>query len=218
MARRARLLSGEDAERLPMPCQQCVYWELAGPCPQSRSGARREDPEAAVRKQAWVTAHVQAGSPPGRVLLLDDAVVGYALYAPADRFPPRGPLLPAVDRGALLLATIWVEPVHRGVGIGGVLLHAALRDAIHADLSTVQAYGDRRWLPNSCFLPVTWLLHEGFEVHREHPRTPLLQVDTRRTVRWAESLEHAVEEVLGRLPARAPAPVPAAGVTHANEH
>jgi hypothetical protein len=58
---------------------------------------------------------------------------------------------------------------------------------------------------------VTWLLHEGFEVHREHPRTPLLRLDVKRTVRWAESLEHALEEVLGALPRRLPHPVPEGG-------
>jgi hypothetical protein len=30
----------------------------------------------------------------------------------------------------------------------------------------------------------------------------------KRTARWAESLEHAVEEVLGRLPRRAPVAMP----------
>jgi hypothetical protein len=72
----------------------------------------------------------------------------------------------------------------------------------------VEAYGDRRWLERGCVLPATWLLHEGFEVHREHPRSPLLRVDTKRTVRWAETFEHAWEEVLGRLPRRARVPVP----------
>jgi hypothetical protein len=88
-----------------------------------------------------------------------------------------------------------------------------LKEAIRLDAPAVEAYGDRRWRERSCVLPATWLLHEGFEVHREHPRTPLFRVDTKRTVRWAESVEHAWEEILGRLPRGVRVPVPE-GVPH----
>jgi GNAT superfamily N-acetyltransferase len=138
--------------------------------------------------------------------VVDDEVAGYALFAPAGGFAPRSSLLPRVSPDALLLATLWVAVVHRGHGLGRLLVQAALKEAIRLDLTAVEVYGDRRWRERACVLPVTWLLHEGFEVHQEHPRTPLLRLETRRTARWAGSLEHAWEEVLGRIPRRVAAP------------
>jgi GNAT superfamily N-acetyltransferase len=216
VARRAIPFTGDDVERLPSPCRSCLFWELGAACPDPRTkgvltgvAARSPAPsDPLVRKQAWVSARVQEGTPPGRIVVVDGEVIAYALFAPASTFARRSPLVPTTDDDTLQLATAWVHPVHRGVGIGRLLVQAALKEAIRLELRAVEAYADRRWREGACVLPATWLLHEGFEVHREHPRTPLLRTDIRRTVRWAESLEHAWEEVLGRLPYRVPAPVP----------
>ena len=209
--RRAVPLTGEEVDRLPGSCSTCLFWELGAPCPDARTVAalagvlgRTQPSDPATRKEAWVAARVQEGTPPGRVVLVDHEVVAYAMFAPANAFPRRGPTVPATSPDALLLATVWVNPVHREAGIGRLLVQAALKEAIRLDLPAVEAYGDRRWRERACVLPATWLLHEGFQIHHEHPRAPLFRLDTRRTARWAESLEHAWEEVLGRLPKRVP--------------
>jgi GNAT superfamily N-acetyltransferase len=212
-SRRVLPLTGDEVERLPSTCSTCLFWELGAPCPEPRSrgvlpgrgnGVQPTDPS--VRKQAWVSAQVQDGGPPGRLVVVDGEVVAYSLVAPAAAFAPRARSVPAPSDDALLLATLWVHPVHREAGIGRLLVQAAVREAVRRHAPAVEAYGDRRWRERACVLPATWLLHEGFEVHREHTRTPLFRVETRRTVRWAESLEHAWEEVLGRLPGTSPAP------------
>ncbi len=216
MARRVRELTGEDVERLPGPCSTCLFWELGADCPQPRTRAvpagrplvDRYPSDPAVRKQAWVSARVQEGFPPGRLVVLDGEVVAYASFAPAGTYAPRGPTVPRTGDDAILLATAWVVPRHRGAGIGRLLLRAALREAVRIDARAVEVYGDRRFHDRSCTLPAGWLLHQGFEVHGEHPRTPLFRLDVRRTVRWAGSLEQAWEEVLGRLPHPAPALAP----------
>ncbi len=213
MARRVRELTGENVERLPGPCSTCLFWELGADCPQPRTRAvpaarplvDRHPSDPAVRKQAWVSARVQEGFPPGRLVLLGDEVVAFAAFAPMSVYAPRGLMVPATSDDAVLLATAWVAPMHRGAGVGRLLVRAALREAIRIDARAVEVYGDRRFHDRSCTLPASWLVHQGFEVHAEHPRTPLFRLDVRRTVRWAGSLEHAWEEVLGRLPHPAPA-------------
>ena len=153
-------------------------------------------------------------------MFVDGEVVAYALFGPAGQFPSRPALTPPASDDALLLATVWVSAVHRDGGLGRLLVQASIKDAVRLGLRAVEAYGDRRWMERGCLLPATWLLHEGFEVHREHPRTPLFRLDTRRTLRWSESLEHALEEVLGRLPGRvaAPAPVAEAALAEPDDH
>lgn len=207
MTRRAAPLTGEAVEDLPEPCRSCGFWELGVSAPDGRGHA---EAGAAVRKQAWVAAVVQDGLSPGRIVRLDGEVAAHAVFAPAERFALRHRLLPPISDDAVLLATIWVQPQWRGLGIGRLLLHACARDAIQAGAAGVEAYGDRRWQERTCVLPASWLLHEGFEVHREHPRRPVLRIELRRTVRWAQSLEHALGEFVDQLPARAPVRRPVA--------
>lgn len=216
LAGRLRPLSGDVVEELPEPCRSCLFWELGRSRPDPR---RSSGPDGAVtRKEAWCTSRALEGAPPGRVVWVDDAPGGYALFGPAEAFTGRlAPVgVPAASGDALLLATLWVEPYLREQGIGRLLLQAAVRQAISLELKAVESYGDRRFRERQCLLPATWLLHEGFEVHREHPRYPLLRLDVRRTVRWAESLEHAVEELLGHVavpPLVDPAPASSRGVS-----
>jgi GNAT superfamily N-acetyltransferase len=215
MARHLRPLASDDLGVLPAGCRACLFWELGTPAPDDRAvgvlvGAPREDLPAhpAERKRAWVASRVEDGASPGRIAVVDGQVAGYALFGPSRAFARRRAPVPVASPDAVLLATVWVDPTHRDGGIGRLFVQAAIKEALRLDLAAVEAYGDRRFHERSCVLPAMWLLHEGFEVHREHPRTPLFRLDVRRTVRWAGSLESALEGVLGHLPRRSPVPVP----------
>lgn len=213
MSTRLEPLRPELLERFPERCRECLFWELGRPRPDPRNGGGDElagDPF--VQKQAWITAQSLEHGHPGRVLCdAEGRVVAYVLFAPPRQFAPRRPPVPRASEDALLLATAWVAPHVRDHGVGRLLLQAAVKAALHLELAAVEVYGDRRFREHDCVLPVMWLLHEGFVVHREHPRYPLLRLETRRTVRWAATLEHALEGILERVrpdPERAPVPSP----------
>jgi GNAT superfamily N-acetyltransferase len=200
-------LTGEAVERLPAPCRSCLFWERGAPAPLADGKGHTEATDL-KRKQAWVSAQVQQGRPPGRLVLVEGRPAGFATFAPARELVAPGALAPRPSGDALQLATVWVAPDLRGHGLGRLLLQSAIREAIRLDLGAVEVYGDRRWRERGCVLPVTWLLREGFEVHREAPRLPLLRLEVRRTARWAESLEAALEGLRLHLPRPAPARVP----------
>lgn len=211
MSRRVVPLTGEVWEQVAAPCRSCLFWASG-----ERSGTWT--PEAAlVRKEAWTTALVHQGRAPGRAVLVDGDVVGFIEFVPADQVAPRRSPVPALDPDALVLTTMWIDPGHRTHGLGRVLVQEAVKEALSRHHPAVEALGDRRWRPDQCLLPITWLLHEGFEVAREHPRYPLLRLEVSRTVRWADSLEHAVEEMRDLLPRRAPRPVTEAVTEAATE-
>lgn len=202
MGARTVPLSGDLLDDLPARCRACVFWELGS----ERPGDAEDDAERAaqdrVRKQGWITAQSLDGVQPGVQLRDGDRRVGYALFAPAHVLAARGGTVPRSSADALVLATAWVAPEARSRGHGRLLVQAAVREALRLDLDAVEAYGDRRAREWDCVLPAGWLLREGFEVAVEHPRYPLLRLETSRVARWAESLEHAVEEILGRARAR----------------
>jgi GNAT superfamily N-acetyltransferase len=204
MARRLLALTGDVVEQLPAPCRTCLFWERGEPAP--GPVVTNGDDTALVRKQAWVSAQVQEGVPPGRLVVVDGRLAGYAMFAPTSELARPGPTAPRPSGDALQLATVWVTPALRGQGLGRLLVQAAIREALRLDLGALEAYADRRWRERGCVLPATWLLHEGFVVHREAPRVPLLRLDVRRTARWAESLEAALEGLRLHLPRGVPAP------------
>ena len=211
---RAQPLTRENVDRLPGACGGCLFWEFGARCPSPRTTAitgwtRVPVPlEPAAHKEAWVAAREQELGPPGRIVEIDGEVVAFALFAPATAFPRPGATVPRASRDALLLATTWVRPTEREAGIGKRLVRSAIKDAIRLNLPAVEAYGDRRFYDRACLLPAQWLLHAGFRVQAEHPRTPLFRLEVRRALRWGDGLEQAWEEVLGRLPQRAPAREP----------
>ena len=211
-ARQVVPLTGELLEELPAPCGTCLFWERGERAPVDPLRTAPQDEEAArVRKQAWVSSQLQEGRAPGRVVRIEGVLVAWVLFARGRDLagPPTGgfgPVVPAASPDALHLATLHIDPRMRGHGLGRLLLHAALREAVRLELAAVEVYGDRRWRERGCLLPVTWLLREGFEVHREAPRLPLLRLEVRRTLRWAPSLEAALEEMVRRLPRPVPAP------------
>lgn len=222
MTRQFTPLSGEDLVHLPAECRGCRYWELgvSGPSVDRHpvDPAARTHPglhHAEDDKRAWLSARLETGQPPGRRLVVDGRHVGYALYGPVSWFARPRPATvrglvprPAPPDDATLLATLHVARAARGRGHGTALVHAALRDTVRARHPSLVAYGDHRHGERGCYLPATWLLHLGFTVLRQHPRTPLFHLDTSRVARWTDSLEQALEEMLGRLPRLLPGPAP----------
>lgn len=207
MSRRVVPLTGDAWEQVPSACRSCLFWAFGEPPPDPEATA---DPPAGaarvVRKQAWATARVHEGRAPGRAVVVDGRTVGFIEFVTAEHVRRRRAPVPASDRDVLVLTTMWLDPSHRTGGLGRVLVQEAVKEAMARHLPAVEAWGDRRWRPDRCVLPITWLLHEGFEVAREHPRYPLLRLEVSRTVRWAESLEQAVEEMRDLLPRRSPRP------------
>lgn len=211
MSRRIVELTADSLEDLPFQCRRCLFWELGAPRPVDVDDELAGDP--VVQKVAWWRS-VELGEVaeqayvPGRTVRIDGQVVGWCLFGPPEAFAPRRSPVPRISRDALLLSTVWVEPAYRGGNLGRLLLHAVIKEALRTDRRAVEAYGDRRHREGACVLSGTWLLHEGFTVHREHPRYPLLRLDVRSVARLGDTIELAIESVLAQLGARRPEPKP----------
>ena len=210
MSRRIHDLSLTNLDDLPPTCHACVFWEVAG-APQ---GPRAGDEEAARgRKEAWWQATQLEWGTPGKALYVDDRPVGYATFAPPEHFPRARQLMATVSDDALLLATLWIAPDHRDTGAAKMLLQSVLRETHRRGNKALEAFAARDAGVGSrlmtCFLPEDFLLANGFEVRSEHAEYPLLRLDLRKTVRWQESVGHALSGVLTALSRRERARAPA---------
>jgi GNAT superfamily N-acetyltransferase len=188
VSHRFRELTTERLSDLPASCQSCAFWEL----PEATRGPQEDG--IAEAKQLWVRSLELDWGAPGLILVERDQPAAYAMYMPAEEAHRARRLGSTPSDDALVLATLWVAPEARCRGLASALLLSVLRHAQDAGLRAVEAIGARgeAW---PCMLPEAFLIANGFVVHHNHPRYPLLRLDLRQTARWQDAMEHALEGV-----------------------
>lgn len=180
---------------LPVGCRECLFWEVID----ARRGPDTADPEKARKaKEAWWQAQALEEPVVSRRAVVDDEVVAYALAGTASSLPRSRRIGPPTSDDALVLAVLWVRPDLRAGGVGKALVHSVLRAAGQRGFGAVEAHGRLDRDPH-CLLTVAQLEAYGFAVSRHHPRFPLLRLDLRQTVRWTESVGHAIDGLIDAL-------------------
>ncbi len=194
MSRKVVRLTLDHLEAFDGPCRSCLFWE--------RDPVRREriaDP--AAEKDAWVSEVLREWGSCGRVVLVDGVPVGYLVYAP-EAFVPGAAAFPTapVSPDAVLLTTAYVDPAHRGGGLGRMLVQGMARDLIRrGGTGAIEAYGDLRGRSGRCLLPADFLGGVGFKTHRPHPATPRMRMDLRTALTWREPVDAAKDPLMGAL-------------------
>ena len=204
MARRIVRLTLDHLEAFDVPCRSCLFWQL--------DPVRRERvTDACAEKDAWISEVLREWGSCGRVVLVDDVPVGYAVYAP-DAFLPGAAAFPTapVSPDAVLLTTVHVDPAYRGGGLARMLVQGMARDLVQrGGIAAIEAFGDPSGRGGRCLLPVEFLGSVGFKTHRPHPTAPRLRMDLRAAISWKSEVESALERLVGAVrpkSARGPAP------------
>jgi hypothetical protein len=193
-----------------LPCGSCAFWEL-DPVRRARVDSAAE---AREEKHAWLSLVLREWGSCGRVVLVDDVVVGYATYAPP-AFVPGASAFPTapVSADAVLLTTVRVAPGHTGGGLGRVLVQTMARDLVQrGGVRAVEAFASRSGT-EGCVVPADFLGHVGFRTHRPHLVTPRMRMDLRSALTWRDEVEAAVERLVGAVGPRGPVPETAYGVS-----
>jgi GNAT superfamily N-acetyltransferase len=208
VARKVERLTLDNLGSLPGGCSTCSYWECD---PVRRAKIRGREAE---EKAAWLSEMLREWGSVGRVISLEDDVIGHIQWAPALYLPGSSNFATApVSGDAVLLASAYIDPVHRNQGLARVLIQSMAKDLIrHGGIGAVEAFGSHRPQEDVCVLPVDFLLAVGFKTHRAHPQHPRMRMDLRTTVTWREELEAAAERLFGVVTGKqsnpAPRPVP----------
>ena len=196
MGRKITRLTLDHLEALRLPCRTCLFWELD---PVRRT--RVEDSEAEVtEKETWLSQVLREWGSCGRVALVDERPVGYALYAPAAFLPGAAAFSTApVSPDAVLLAALRVSAEYAGGGLGRMLVQGMAGDLIRrGGIHAVEAFGDARG-GRSCLVPAEFLGSVGFKTHRPHPATPRMRMELGSTLTWRDEVEAALERLLGAV-------------------
>ncbi|MBK3644812.1 GNAT family N-acetyltransferase [Streptomyces sp. MBT33] len=196
MGRRLVPLTLDNLQDLPNRCRSCVFWELD---PVSGEAAVKAG-TAALEKEAWISAVLLDWGSCGRVVYVDDAPVGFVLYAPP-AYVPRSTAFPTspVSPDAVQLITSSIMPGYQGQGLGRVMVQTVAKDLLRRGFKAIEAFGDARWKEPVCVLPADHLLAVGFKTVRPHPVHPRLRLELRTTLSWKEDVEMALDRLLGAV-------------------
>ncbi len=192
MGRKVTRLTVDHLRLLPGGCGTCLAWELD---PVRRD--RVPDTERLAEKEAWVSEVLREWGSCGRVILIDDRIAGFVLYAPPAYVPGSDAFATApVSPDAVLLVAAYVAPDQRG-GLGRMLVQAMARDLLGRGVRAVEAYGSHCERP--CVLPAGFLGGVGFKTQRAHGTTPRMRMDLRTALTWRSEVGAAVERLVGAV-------------------
>ena len=200
MARTIVRLTADHLPELVSPCRSCAFWQC--------DPVRRERlAEPAAEVDAWVSEVLREWGSCGRVALVDGRPVGHLFYAPETFLPGTAGLATApASSDAVVLAVAYVEPGHRGSGLGRMLVQHMARDLVTREIRAVEAYADTRG-PGRCLLPEGFLSGVGFKTQRALGTSVRMRMDLRAAVTWRRDVGAAWErlvDVVRPAPSRQP--------------
>ncbi len=203
MARKLRPLTFTRAEDLYDECARCRFWEEGAPAKHRCGSLKRSDVQ-----EAWYRTVRDEWGDPGRIAYQDREALGFIKYAPTRYFRRAGGALPAgpASTDAVLIACLHIREEARNLGLGTLLLQAALSDLRSRGERIVEAYGSVEPTgEDSPYITANFLLRHGFTVVRPNPDVPLLRMELEALEAWNDTFEAALEAVTLRLtPQRVP--------------
>ena len=175
-------LTPDTLERLPelnstpSSCKYCVYWEY----PELSDDRISSNKKIVMKmKKEWIEKVNREFGDCGRLLSLNNRIIGYSAYAPARYYANviHYPLIPEPD--VVLIACLFVfEKKHRRAGFGTVLLNAVIEDLENRKIGAVQVIGQKD-SDNNPAGPAEFYLKNGFMLFHDHPEFPILRLDIR---------------------------------------
>lgn len=200
MSRKFVALTLDNVADLPQPCRACAMWEL-GAEPGYRVAADGGTEDGATAKDEWLSTVLLNWGSCGRIVYVDGALAGFAVYAPAEYAKGAASIgNSSVSDDAVLLLTARILPEYAGAGLGRVLVQSVVKDLMRRrGVRAIEAFGDAQGHQNRCLVPAAFLLAVGFRTAQPHPRFPLLRLDLRTVVTWRTDVEGAVERWLGAI-------------------
>ncbi|UGY92552.1 GNAT family N-acetyltransferase [Streptomyces gobiensis] len=196
MGRQLVPLTLDNLPDLPKKCRTCVFWELDPVSGDAAVKTGRPD----LEKEAWISAVLLEWGSCGRIVYVDEAPVGFVLYAPP-AYVPRSTAFPTspVSPDAVQLMTARLLPAYQGQGLGRVMVQTVAKDLLRRGFKAIEAFADARWKEPACVLPAEYLLAVGFKTVRPHHHYPRLRLELRTTLSWKEDVERALDQLLGAV-------------------
>jgi GNAT superfamily N-acetyltransferase len=173
-------ITRESLGDIPRSCKECLYWEL--PEDLEKLSQQKKSRPAEEKKKEWFIKTLDEFGNCGKIVYQDKAAIGYAQYAPFNRFPQvssykSGPCGRIEECTVLPSCSYISEEKQRGKGIGAKLLDTIITDSRNRGFKAVETFARRRSANNPSGR-IELYLKRGFKIKDEtNPEFPLLRLE-----------------------------------------
>jgi GNAT superfamily N-acetyltransferase len=207
MPRKMRPLTPKTIGEFPAECAGCAFWESHERLPRHCGAVCDQDVV-----NGWAESVQAQWGDCGRAAFDDGEIIGFVKYAPSALIPQARffPAAPPSD-DAVLIACLYVAEETRHLGLGKLLLHAALRDLHLRGERAVEAYAHAAPVADLPVMSIEFLLDQGFVVKRPHHEYPLLRLRLHSLATLTENVEAVLQSLQLPLRVHRPAKAPYIG-------
>jgi GNAT superfamily N-acetyltransferase len=164
-----------EVEYIPYSCKYCLYWEF----PEEHNRIPFNDKkERFCKKLEWLYGVSKSFGNCGKIVYLNDEMVGYSEYAPPNFLPnsktyPSGP----PDSDAILIACLYIfRKDARRLGIGQILLEKIILELKNRNFKAVETFARKGYVENPSG-PIRFYIKNGFKIHKDDQEFPLMRLE-----------------------------------------
>jgi GNAT superfamily N-acetyltransferase len=160
-------------EDIPSPCKYCIYWQTTEPFDE-----KMLKPKIEQKKREWLDKVVKEFGSSMKIAYLDDAPIGFMLYAPAKFFPrvkeyAAGP--PSKD--AVFIACLYIANKEaRGKELGTRMLQNLIVELKKRGIKAVETFA-RKSSENNPSGPLRFYLKHNFKIKNDRNDFPLVRLE-----------------------------------------
>lgn len=158
-----------EMEKIPEPCNSCLYWETI-----RKSKVKRE--RAKDIKKKWFVRVLKEFGNCGFIAFFNNEPVGYAEYAPPEYLPNIKEYLSGPpSKDAVFISCLYIPRRNlQRKGIGRLLLKRIVLDLKDRSFKVIETFA-RRDSANNPSGPVEFYLKNGFRIVKEQDDFPLMR-------------------------------------------
>ena len=167
---------------IPETCSYCIYWSFPEEFERTKSELSKRKQELTVKKRLWILQTLKDFGSCGKILYHNNVPVGYAEYAPSNRFPQikeyKSQPIGKIEEGVVFLSCLYVaDEKLRRKGLGEKLLDSIIADLKGRGFKALETYA-RKGSPENPSGPVELYLKKGFYIKNEaNPEFPIVRLN-----------------------------------------
>jgi GNAT superfamily N-acetyltransferase len=167
---------------VPGICGRCLYWSFPEEFEKLRSELSKRKEELKAKKRQWILQTLKKFGSCGKILYHKNVPIGYAEYAPSNRFPKiekyKSQPIGKIEEGVVFLSCLYIaDPNFRGKGLGEKLLDSVIIDLKRRGFKALETYA-RKGSPENPSGPLKLYLRKGFYIKNQaNPEFPIVRLN-----------------------------------------
>lgn len=180
MEEEIRDVAESNLDDIPEICRFCLYWSFPEEFEKTKTKPSKYKQQLEAEKKKWIVQTLNEFGVCGKILYYNKRPIGYAEYAPSNRFPNireyKSQPIGRIEDGVVFLSCLHIADKNlRGKGLGGRLLESVIADLRKRGFKAVETYARKGSCDNPSG-PVEFYPKKGFHMKDEtDPEFPIVK-------------------------------------------